>query len=273
MDLPKRPFALCPEQAELKPPYAFSLAGQTALVTGAAKGLGRECALALAGAGANVALGLRDLAQSGDIVAEVEALGVKALPLQMDIFDLEQIRAGVLDTHECFGHVDILVNNVGGSWGGDLEGVTEEHFDWVMHRNVKGALVASQEALKFMRTRQYGRIVNMSSQAGSIVLPGDGLYCMAKAALNHLTKCMAVEWGQYGVTVNAVAPTYIWTPGCTPYLTEDPARQADILERISALHRIGEPFEVASAVVFLCSRESSLITGTTMLIDGGYTLR
>lgn len=254
------------------PPYRFSLGGQTALVTGAAKGLGRECALALAGAGANVALGLRDVESSGGIVDEVQSFGVQALPLQMDIFDLDQVRGGVRQTVETFGQLDILINNVGGAWGGPLLDITEEHFDWIMGRNVKGAMFASQEAVRHMRERNYGRIVNMSSQAGSIVLAGDSLYCMAKAALNHLTKCMAVEWGPYGVTVNAVAPTYIWTPGCTPYLTEDADRQADILNRIAALHRIGHPHEVGAAVLFLSSPESSLITGTTMLIDGGYTL-
>jgi NAD(P)-dependent dehydrogenase (short-subunit alcohol dehydrogenase family) len=117
-----------------------------------------------------------------------------------------------------------------------------------------------------------GRIVNLSSQAGFVALPGEAIYCMTKAAISHLTKCLAVEWGTHGITVNAVAPTFIATPGTEPALA-DPEFRADVEERIAALHRIGTPNEVAGAVVFLASPAASLITGETIMIDGGWTAR
>jgi len=118
----------------------------------------------------------------------------------------------------------------------------------------------------------FGRIVSLSSQAGFVALPTESVYCMSKAAVAHLTKCLAVEWGQHGITVNAVAPTFIRTPGTEGALA-DPAFEAETKERIAGLHRIGEPMDVAGAVVFLASPAASLITGHTVLIDGGWTAR
>jgi len=112
----------------------------------------------------------------------------------------------------------------------------------------------------------------VGSQAGFVALPGESIYCMTKAAISHLTKCLAVEWGKYNITVNAVAPTFIRTPGTEPALA-DATFRSDVIERIAALHRIGEPMEVAGAVVFLASPAASLITGHTVLIDGGWTAR
>jgi NAD(P)-dependent dehydrogenase (short-subunit alcohol dehydrogenase family) len=123
-----------------------------------------------------------------------------------------------------------------------------------------------------MIRQKRGRIINMSSQAGFAALPGESIYCMTKAAIAHLTKCLAVEWGKHNITVNAVAPTFIETPGTEEFLA-NPANRADVIERIAALHRIGRPMEVAGAVVFLASPAASLITGHTILIDGGWTAR
>ena len=123
-----------------------------------------------------------------------------------------------------------------------------------------------------MLARGFGRIVSLSSQAGFVALPTESVYCMSKAAVAHLTKCLAIEWGRHGITVNAVAPTFIRTPGTADALA-DPAFEAETLERIAGLHRIGEPMEVAGAVVFLASPAASLITGHTLLIDGGWTAR
>ena len=121
-----------------------------------------------------------------------------------------------------------------------------------------------------MIRQKRGCIINMSSQAGFVALPGESVYCMTKAGIAHLTKCLAVEWGKYNIRVNAVAPTWIRTPGTESPLA-DPAVRNDVIERIAALHRIGEPMEVAGAVVFLASPSASLITGQTLLIDGGWT--
>jgi NAD(P)-dependent dehydrogenase (short-subunit alcohol dehydrogenase family) len=138
--------------------------------------------------------------------------------------------------------------------------------------NVKGTFFASQMAARVMIRQQFGRIVNIGSQAGLVALPTESVYCMTKAAIAHMTKCLAVEWGRYNITVNNVAPTFIRTPGTEAALS-DPTFRADVLERTAALHRIGEPMEVAGAVVFLASPAASLITGTTLVIDGGWTAR
>lgn len=250
----------------------FDLAGQTALVTGAARGLGRAIAVALAKAGADVALGLRDIHAPGDLVREVERAGRRALPLQMNVAEMEQIRRAVDETVRQFDKLDILVNNAGIAPENPAEKVREEDFDETLSVNLKGTFFASQAAGRQMIRQGGGSIINMSSQAGFAALPGESVYCMTKAAIAHLTKCLAVEWGRYNIRVNAVAPTFIHTPGTEAALSDEDFR-ADVVERIAGLHRIGEPMEVAGAVVFLASPAASLITGHTLLIDGGWTAR
>lgn len=250
----------------------FDLKGRTALVTGAARGLGRAISLALANAGADLALGLRDINTGGELVQEIEQLDRKALPLQMNMSQLDQISAAIGKASNHFGRLDILVNNAGIAPENLAENVTEKDFDATLAINLKGTFFASQAAARIMIRQNYGRIVNMSSQAGFAALPTESVYCMTKAAIVHLTKCLAVEWGKYNINVNGVAPTFIHTPGTEEYLSA-PQNRADTIERIAALHRIGEPMEVAGAVVFLASDAASLITGHTMLIDGGWTAR
>ena len=250
----------------------FDLTGQVALVTGAARGLGRAISLALAHAGADVALGLRDVKADSGLTAEIRAMGRRALPLQMDVGKLEQIRGAVEKTAREFGRLDILVNNAGLGPENPAENVREEDFDLTVAVNLKGTFFASQAAGRVMIRQGSGKIINMSSQAGFAALPTESIYCMTKAAIAHLTKCLAVEWGKHNITVNAVAPTFIRTPGTEAALADE-AFRADTIERIAGLHRIGEPMEVAGAVVFLASPAASLITGETILIDGGWTAR
>jgi NAD(P)-dependent dehydrogenase (short-subunit alcohol dehydrogenase family) len=250
----------------------FELTGQVALVTGAARGLGRAISLALAHAGADVALGLRDVKTGGELAREIEAMGRRALPLQMDMLRLDQVSKAVDDTVARFGRMDILVNNAGGGTTGLAEDVTEADFDFTVDLNVKAVFFASQAAGRVMMRQKAGRIINLSSQAGFAALPTESVYCASKAAVSHLTKCLAVEWGKYNITVNAVAPTFIRTPG-TEEALGNPAFRADVIERIAGLHRIGEPVDVSGAVVFLASPAASLITGHTILIDGGWTAR
>ena len=250
----------------------FDLHGRTALVTGAARGLGRAISLALAHVGADVALGLRDASTGSDLAREIEKLGRKTLPLQMDMSNLDQISVAVNQAAAYFGKLDILVNNAGIAPENLTENVTEKDFDATIAINLKGTFFASQAAGRIMIRQKYGRIINMSSQAGFAALPTESIYCMTKAGIAHLTKCLAIEWGKYNITVNAVAPTFIHTPGTEAYLAV-PENRADTVERIAALHRIGDPMEVAGAVVFLASDAASLITGHTMLIDGGWTAR
>jgi len=250
----------------------FDLNGQVALVTGAARGLGRAISLALANAGADVALGLRSAATGNDLVREIQALGRKALPLQMDMAHMDQITHSVEATVAHFGRLDVLVNNAGVSPGNPAEDFLESDFDLTIAVNIKGTFFASQAAGRVMIRQKRGCIVNMSSQAGFVALPTESVYCTSKAAISHLTKCLAVEWGKHNIRVNAVAPTFIATPGTEEALA-DPAFRADTIERIAGLHRIGEPMEVAGAVLFLASSAASLITGQTLMIDGGWTAR
>ncbi len=251
---------------------SFDLTGKTALVTGAARGLGRQIALDLARAGADVALGLRDPDADAGLVAELEALGRRVLPLPLDVLHLGQITDAVDRTVEEWGALDILVNNAGGSIVEPALDVTVENFTSVWEFNVRSTFFLAQAAARHMKERGSGAIVNMASQAGLVALPGESSYCIAKAAVVHLTRCLAVEWGEYGIRVNAVAPTFIETDGTAPALA-DPEFRADVVERIAALHRVGVPSEVSGAVVFLASDAASLITGQTLAIDGGWTAR
>jgi NAD(P)-dependent dehydrogenase (short-subunit alcohol dehydrogenase family) len=251
---------------------SFDLSGRVALVTGAARGLGRATSLALAHAGADVALGLREVETGTDLAAEVRAMGRRALPLQMDVADIDQIFAAVDEVVTRLGQVDILVNNAGIGPSNLAEDVRIEEFDRTLGVNLRGTFFASQAAGRVMIRQRHGRIVNLSSQAGFVALPTESVYCMTKAGIAHLTKCLAVEWGRHDITVNAVAPTFIATPGTEEALA-DPGFRADVLERIAGLHRIGMPMEVAGAVVFLASPAASLITGETILVDGGWTAR
>ena len=185
---------------------------------------------------------------------------------------LDEIFRAVEDTVKRFGRLDILVNNAGLAPDNLAENVSEADFDLTLAVNLKGTFFASQAAGRVMLRQKSGRIINMSSQAGFVALPTESVYCMTKAAIAHLTKCLAVEWGKYNITVNAVAPTFIHTPGTESYLA-NPESRSDVVERIAALHRIGDPMDVAGAVVFLASSAASLITGETILIDGGWTAR
>ncbi len=249
----------------------FRLDKKVAMVTGAARGLGRACALALAHSGADVALGLRDVSTSNELVKEIESMGRRALPLQMDVSKMEQIKGAVDTAIEYFGRIDILVNNVGVAPANPAEKVTEKDYDTTMDLNVKATFFTSQAVGKQMIKQGGGRIINMSSQAGFIALDDEAIYCTSKAAINHMTRNLASEWAKFNITVNAVAPTFIETPGTEPWL-DDPEFRQSVIDRIP-LGRIGKPVEVAGPVVFLASDAASLITGSVLLIDGGWTTR
>ncbi|HSK87516.1 MAG TPA: glucose 1-dehydrogenase [Anaerolineales bacterium] len=250
---------------------SYRLDGQVALVTASAKGIGRACALALAQVGANIILGLRDKDSAGALVRQIQKLGRDVLPVQMDVTQMQQIAAGVQAGLQHFKRIDILVNNAGIGAPNPAERVLEKDFDETLAVNLKGTFFTAQTVGKVMIRQRRGRIINISSQAGFVALPTESVYCMTKAAISHLTKCLALEWAPYNITVNAVAPTFIETPGTKKWLENKDFRKS-VQKRIP-LGRIGTPKEVAEPVVFLASPAASLITGATLMIDGGWTIQ
>lgn len=161
----------------------FDLAGKVVLVTGASRGIGRACALACAGSGADMIVGVRSKADGAELVAEIERIGRRALAVQMDATDLATVRKGVADAHAAFGRIDILVNNVGLGPENLAENVTEEDFDLTVNVNLKGTFFTTQAVGKLMIAQKGGRIINISSQAGTVTLKGEAIYCMTKAAI------------------------------------------------------------------------------------------
>jgi NAD(P)-dependent dehydrogenase (short-subunit alcohol dehydrogenase family) len=274
MSTDEKPAAITGDAGALPAAPRFDLAGRTALVTGAARGIGRGCAIAIAQAGADLALGFRDAgsAEARELVTVIAGLGRRVVALQMDVTRREQIAAATAEALRVLGRIDVLVNNAGIGPPNPAEAVTEDDFDRTLAVNLKGTFFVSQEVGRAMiRQGGGGRVINLGSQAGFVALPTESIYCMTKAAIAHLTKCLAVEWAAHGITVNAVAPTFIRTPGTVKWLADDDFRR-DLLARIP-LGRVGDPLDVAGAVVFLASRAAAMITGATLMIDGGYTAR
>ena len=249
----------------------FTLTGQVALVTASSKGIGRACALALAEAGADIILGLRDVSRGKPVVKQIQAMGREVLPVQMDVSRLDEITAAVQAGLKHFKRIDVLVNNAGIGAPNPAEQVTEKDFDDTLNVNLKGTFFTAQAVGRVMIGQKRGRIINICSQAGFVALPTESVYCMTKAAIAHLTKCLALEWAPHHITVNAVAPTFITTPGTRKWL-DDPDFRDSVRRRIP-LGRIGKPEEVAGPVVFLASPAASLITGETIMVDGGWTIQ
>ena len=245
---------------------SFRLNGRKALVTGASRGLGRASAAALAEAGAHVVLAARGqdaLERAADEIAEK---GGAVETLALDIADVERAAEALA----ALGPVDILVNNAGGNRPAPLLDVTVEDFDAVMGINVRGAYFCAQAvAREMVAARRGGVIINMSSQMGHVGGPRRTVYCASKHAIEGMTKAMAMDLAPHHIRVNAIGPTFISTPMTRPFL-EDPAFKEDTLNRI-ALGRLGELSDIMGAVVFLASDAASLITGASLLIDGGWT--
>jgi NAD(P)-dependent dehydrogenase (short-subunit alcohol dehydrogenase family) len=244
---------------------AFRLDGKVALVTGASRGIGYGLAKALAEVGARVAVSARD----EEALTQLSASIPDSLVVPMDMRDVASIRHGVRRVEQHFGRLDILVNNAGLGANHPALDVTEADWDELMTVNLKGTFFCAQAAAKGMLERGYGRIINMSSQAGVVGIVDHAVYCASKGGVNQLTRVMALEWSRHGVTVNAVGPTFIYTPGTAERL-DDPEYRAAVLRRIPA-DRIGDISDVAGAVIYLASDAAKLVSGTCLLVDGAWT--
>ena len=248
---------------------SFRLDDQVAVVTGASEGIGYGLAKALANAGAKVALAARNADRLNQLADEIRAEGGDALAVPMDVTDVAQINDAMQKIHEHWGSLDILVNNAGIGLKSAAVDVTETHWDETMNVNLRGLFFCCQAAGKIMLDQGAGRIINMSSQVSVVGYRDYAVYCASKGGVNQLTKALALEWSARGVTVNAVGPTFIYTPG-TAHLLDQPEVKESILSRLP-INRLGTITDVAGAVIYLASPAGGLVTGELLLVDGGWT--
>ncbi len=247
-----------------------------ALITGASGGLGEQFAKTLAKAGAAVVLASRRTDRLMALRAHIEAEGGDAHVVALDVTDQASIKAAIAHAETEVGAIDILVNNSGVSTTQRLQDVSEEDYDFVFDTNTKGAFFVAQEVAKRMLARAKGaapgtyvggRIINIASMAGLKVLPQIGVYCMSKAAVVHMTKAMAVEWGKYGINVNAICPGYIDTEINQPqWPNEQGHKRVNMLPR----KRVGQPADLDAILVMLASNESHFVNGAVIAADDGF---
>lgn len=256
--------------------YSIDLSGRVALVTGASGGLGAQFAKTLSRAGAAVVLASRRLDKLKELRAQIEAEGGAAHVVELDVTDPASIRSAVAHAETEVGPIDILVNNSGVSTTQRIQDVTEADYDFIFNTNVKGAFFVAQEVGKRMLARAKGavpgtyaggRIINIASMAGLRVLPQIGVYCMSKAAVVQMTRAMALEWGKFGINVNAICPGYIDTEiNHHHWETEQGKKLVQMLPR----KRIGKPEDLDALLVMLASGESHFVNGAVIAADDGF---
>jgi NAD(P)-dependent dehydrogenase (short-subunit alcohol dehydrogenase family) len=258
--------------------YNIDLSGRVALVTGASSGLGEQFAKTLAQAGAAVVLAGRRVERMKTLRAEIESQGGDAHVVTLDVADLDSIKSAVAHAETEVGTIDILVNNSGVGLTHELVDVTEDDYDFVFNTNTKGAFFVAQEVGKRMLARARGaapgtftggRIVNIASAVGLRAAHQIGVYAMSKAALIHMTRCMALEWGKYGINVNAMCPGYIDTEiNHHRWNTEPGKRLIESLPR----QRVGHPQDLDAVLMMLVSKESHFVNGAVIQADDGLSV-
>ncbi|NRF69984.1 SDR family oxidoreductase [Aquincola sp. S2] len=256
--------------------YSIDLSGRVAFVTGASSGLGAQFARVLSSAGAGVVLAARRVERLKTLRAELESMGGDAHVVGLDVTDPESIKAAVAHAETEMGTIDILVNNSGVSTTQKLVDVTPDDYDYVMDTNTRGAFFVAQEVAKRMIARSCGaapgtftggRIVNVASMAGLRVLSKIGVYSMSKAAVVHMTRAMALEWGKFGINVNALCPGYIDTElNHHHWQTDAGQKLVSLLPR----KRVGTPKDLDAALMMLCANESHFINGAVLSADDGF---
>jgi NAD(P)-dependent dehydrogenase (short-subunit alcohol dehydrogenase family) len=250
----------------------YNFEGKIALITGASSGLGARFAKVLAQAGAQVVLASRRIERLKELRAEIEAEGGAAHVVALDVTDYGSIKAAIAHAETEAGPIDILVNNSGVSTTQRLVDVTPEDYAYVMDTNQRGAFFVAQETAKRMIARAKGdpkkqhRIINIASVAGLRVLPKIGIYCMSKAAVIHMTKSMAVEWGRYGINVNAICPGYISTEINAAHFASE---QGQTLINMLPRKRVGKPEDLDGLLLLLAADESHFINGAIVAADDG----
>lgn len=252
----------------------FRLDGRVAIVSGGTGGIGRRLSLALAGAGARVAVFGRSAPDATDLADEIEARGSEALLVAVDVIKREEADRAVEETVARFGRVDIVVNAVGGGAGTALypaESYPEDEWDRIVNLNLRSDLHATQAAVRAMVAGgRGGRVLHISSVRGQLgINQGFSAYVAAKGAINSLTRQQATEWAKYGITVNAIAPTFVATPQVESLLADEEFKKG-VLARIP-LGRIADTDDVVGAVLFFCSDASAFVTGQILTLDGGLT--
>ena len=256
--------------------YTIDLSGRVAFITGASSGLGAQFARTLASAGAAVVLASRRVEKLKDRDATSNGEGGDAHVIERDVNDHDSIKSAVAHAETEVGSIDILVNNSGVSTTQRIQDVSPDDYDYVFNTNVKGAFFVAQEVGKRMLARATGsapgsytggRIINVASMAGLRVLPQIGVYCMSKAAVVQMTKAMALEWGRFGINVNAICPGYIDTEiNHRHWQTEAGQKLVQMLPR----RRVGQPKDLDALMVMLCSDESHFVNGAVIAADDGF---
>jgi NAD(P)-dependent dehydrogenase (short-subunit alcohol dehydrogenase family) len=239
------------------------------VVTGASRGIGRGLAEALAAAGATVAVTARSLAEASEVAAAIVAAGGAATAHALDVSDVAAIQRGIDDVVAHHGRLDILVANAGLGDNHPALDVSEADWDDMMAVNAKGLFFSAQAAGRVMVAQGSGRIIAISSQASLVGIRDHAVYCATKGAVNQLVRVLALEWGHLGVTVNAVAPTFIRTPGTAERL-DQPEYLRGVLDRIP-MGKVGTIADVAGAVVYLASDAAGMVNGVVLPVDGGWT--